>query len=254
MVRGGIRTADPVHDRTPAVGFGKMLRTEPPLVERMTGPWLTDDLLVAIERELVRLDELREETIRRGRGLVRVASMFIAEAHRGRADGIDRVRKEGRELAGLVRDAGHPAVSSAAAGPLAEWVEAELVYALASDSPPPRPDDLGVPADLYVSALGDLVGECRRMALDAASAGDWERAREMVERMQELFDLLSRLDFPSRLGGVRHKRDVARALLDRTRGEVLLSSRLRVGPQAPGGVVLTGHGAPPEERGGRGDG
>ena len=81
----------------------------------------------------------------------------------------------------------------------------------------------------YVLGLGDVVGELRRLALADVVAADEKRAARHLAMMEEVLDTLLRFDYPGALVEVRRKQDVARSLVERTRGEVavaLVSARL----------------------------
>jgi len=43
--------------------------------------------------------------------------------------------------------------------------------------------------------------------------------------MEEIFDVLIRFDYPTALVALKHKQDVARSLIEKTRGEVAVATR-----------------------------
>jgi len=50
-----------------------------------------------------------------------------------------------------------------------------------------------------------------------------ERATEFLNMMEEMFLVIMRFDFPDALIPIRRKQDVARSLLEKTRGEVAVA-------------------------------
>jgi len=99
------------------------------------------------------------------------------------------------------------------------------VHAILKNRALPGPDEVGVTAAAYVLGLGDSIGELRRLALDRLRVGDVEEATRMVDAMEELYHALLRFDYPDAIVAVRHKQDVARSLLERTRGELAVATR-----------------------------
>jgi translin len=103
-----------------------------------------------------------------------------------------------------------------------EYSEAALLMLLIKESRYASPEELSVPfVDAYVLGLADLVGELRRSALDSVCDGDVERAVSVLGRMDEVLSNLITLDYPEAIiPGLRHKCDVARSLVEKTRGDI----------------------------------
>lgn len=73
----------------------------------------------------------------------------------------------------------------------------------------------------YLAGLGDAVGELRRHILDLIRLGRPEEGEVHLAAMEEIYHLLMSLDYPDAVTkGMRRKGDVARSLLDRTRGDL----------------------------------
>ena len=109
-------------------------------------------------------------------------------------------------------------------GALQEVAEAAIVHSLLKGRPLPDPAALGVTSAAYLLGLGDAVGELRRLALDAMRDGDIDGAARRLEAMEDIFDALMRFDHPDAIVPLRHKQDVARGLLERTRGELAVAA------------------------------
>jgi len=101
-----------------------------------------------------------------------------------------------------------------------EYVEARTTYAIIRNLPFPTPEDLNVGEAPYLNGLGDTVGELRRFILDRMRQGDLERCEELLDAMDDIYYVLTSMDYPDAItGGLRRTTDVARSLIERTRGE-----------------------------------
>ncbi|MEA1905105.1 MAG: haloacid dehalogenase, partial [Candidatus Hadarchaeota archaeon] len=68
----------------------------------------------------------------------------------------------------------------------------------------------------------------RRHVLDLIRADKIVEAEQMLGRMEDIFALLMEFDYPgSILPEMRHKRDVARRVLEQTRGDITTATRQR---------------------------
>lgn len=103
-----------------------------------------------------------------------------------------------------------------------EYSEAALLMSLVKDGKYASPEELSVPFfDAYVLGLADLIGELRRSALDAVCAENTEQAVTALDSMDEILANLVTLDYPEAIiPGLRHKCDVARNLVEKTRGDI----------------------------------
>jgi len=141
----------------------------------------------------------------------RDVSADLAEIRREAADLSDWLRREGRGEEGLAFDA------------LQESVEAILLGAIVRGEELPGPDSLGVDPEPYLSGLGDVVGEVRRLALDRLGAGDLAGAEAHLATMDHLFRTLLRFETPRSIAQLKPKQDSARSLVERTRGDVIMA-------------------------------
>jgi translin len=118
---------------------------------------------------------------------------------------------------------------------LQEFAEANIFLNLVYEGKFPSPQQIRVlPAD-FVLGLADVIGEYRRLALDALREGDLERAEDCLKTMDEIYIELMAMDESYMLvQGLRRKCDVARKIIEATRGDVteeirrnVLNKRLR---------------------------
>jgi translin len=109
-----------------------------------------------------------------------------------------------------------------------EVAEAHICLALVRDHPLPTQASLGVEAPAYLNGLAEAIGELRRHLLDALRAGDVDTCERLLDKMDEIYTELGTIDFPDALtGGLRRATDAARAILERTRGDLTLAVRQR---------------------------
>ncbi|MBN2147080.1 MAG: haloacid dehalogenase [Anaerolineales bacterium] len=109
---------------------------------------------------------------------------------------------------------------------LKEYAEAVLVRVLVNDHPMPGYQELGLEAATYLQGLAEAVGELRRRCLDALLHNKAEEARLLLEKMDDIYAILVTMDYPDAItGGIRRLTDVARGILERTRGDLTMSLR-----------------------------
>ncbi len=86
----------------------------------------------------------------------------------------------------------------------------------------PSPDELKVEYAAYLNGLGDVVGELRRHVLDLIRKESFERAEVFLGIMENIHAMLMDFDYPDAITrGLRRKTDVSRALIEKTRGDVV---------------------------------
>lgn len=104
---------------------------------------------------------------------------------------------------------------------LQEYSEANILLRLAEESRFVAPKEINVPIVDYVLGLADVIGEYRRMALDALREGDVEKGEKHLKTMDEIYIELMAMDEAYMLiPGLRRKCDVARRVIEATRGDV----------------------------------
>ena len=104
---------------------------------------------------------------------------------------------------------------------LQEYSEANIFLGLIEESRFVTSKEINVPSVDYVLGLADVVGEYRRLALDALREGDAEKGEKCLKTMDEIYIELMALDEAYMLvPGLRRKCDVARRIIESTRGDV----------------------------------
>jgi translin len=86
----------------------------------------------------------------------------------------------------------------------------------------PAPQELEVEYAAYLNGLGDVVGELRRHVLDLIRKESFEKAEIFLGIMENIHAVLMDFDYPDAITrGLRRKTDVSRALIEKTRGDVV---------------------------------
>ena len=79
----------------------------------------------------------------------------------------------------------------------------------------------------FLLGLADVIGELRRYALDNIRNSRVEDLNYILENMDEIYTYLFTLDYPSGVTqDLRHKVDVARTLIEKTRGDISLAIQM----------------------------
>ncbi|QBI22084.1 haloacid dehalogenase [Egibacter rhizosphaerae] len=171
----------------------------------------------------------REEALDRSRDATRLAADAIRAAHRDEYDRVTELLDRCAEELAAARDAArdHPEVRTAGFVTDAEkeYAEARLTAAAIANAPLPGPDELRIGAASWSNGLAETVGELRRRALDRLRADQPDEAARCLAAMDEIYEVLVTVDFPEAVtDGLRRSTDVARGLVERTRGDVTTAS------------------------------
>lgn len=170
----------------------------------------------------------REKAIPAARRSIRASANAIRAVHRHELELarsiIDTSREALQEGVEAVTD--HPDVR--VAGYLQdaekEYAEANITYALVADEPLPAPADLDVGDAPYLNGMAEAVGEGRRHILDLLRVGEAERAESMLAAMEDMYGLLVTMDYPDAITmNLRRSTDVARSLIEKTRGDLSIA-------------------------------
>lgn len=182
-----------------------------------------------IEEELDEKDQIREVALKSSRAVVRLSGSVLKGMHREEdvGEALEDLRDEASRLSSLLAD--HPDLWSAGyvESAFQEYAEVGIMLSILDKDDVPSPEDLGVESVPFLLALGDCVGELRRFSLDELKRGNVVRANYFLDRMEDFYTALMRFDYPDAIVAVRRKQDVARSLLEKTRGEVAVAASAR---------------------------
>jgi translin len=187
------------------------------------------DLEPLAEGFRVRFDrrmQARERALASARRGVRSCANAIRALHRGEwdlarslmedakaaiDDGLDAVREHPDiRFAGYLQDAQK------------EYAEARITEALITGIDGlPGAVELGVEDAPYLNGMAEAIGEGRRYALDLLRQAEVAHAEAALAKMEDLYAVLVSIDYPDAItGNLRRSTDVARSLIEKTRGDV----------------------------------
>ncbi len=107
-----------------------------------------------------------------------------------------------------------------------EYVEATATLSMIGGDPMPSPQEIGVAAAAFLNGLAEAAGELRRFVLDKLRRGELDGSEALLQMMDDIYALLVTIDYPDALtGGLRRTTDLARGILERTRGDLTFALR-----------------------------
>ena len=187
-------------------------------------------LLGKIQAELQKREKTHDEVQRDMRRATRLSKQAILFTHQTRFKEAKKLLKEATDLfrklhtiAETYPDMLYSGLVNAAHQ---EYAEAQTLLALVQEGRFVSPEEIGVPSIDYVLGLADVIGELRRRALDSLRRGDVKTAEECLLLMEEIYVELMAMDEAYMLvPGLRRKSDVARHLIETTRGDITIEAR-----------------------------
>jgi translin len=187
-----------------------------------------DDLADALHERFDAKTAAREKALPAARRSIRASANAIRAVHRGEFDiARDLIQASRAALdEGMDGVTAHPDVRFA--GYLLdaekEYAEANLTYALVAGEDLPTPDGLGIGDAPYLNGLAETVGEGRRHILDVLRTGDVSRAERTLVALEDMYGLLVTMDYPDAITmNLRRSTDVARSLIEKTRGDLSIA-------------------------------
>lgn len=176
------------------------------------------------------LTKLRDQALAEARQLTRFCSLAIRAVHRDDHAGMEMNLTDARNLANKLRSElkDYPGLYYAnyTQDSLKEFVEANVTCALILNQPLQTPEELHVEEATYLNGLAEVVGELRRRTLDILRSGYSEEAERLLGYMDEIYSVLVTIDYPDAItNGLRRQTDLARGIIEKTRGDVTFSLR-----------------------------
>ncbi|MDH5374605.1 MAG: hypothetical protein OEZ21_06555 [Candidatus Bathyarchaeota archaeon] len=186
---------------------------------------LLKTVLKEIRKELKEKEKMREkaqEDMRRATSLSKQAILLL---HQKRTKEAKKLIAKAKEIISRLNDVStdYPKIiySGLFNAALQEYSEASIFLKLIEESRFVTPNEIYVPSIDYVLGLADVVGECRRLALDALREGDVEKGEKCLQTMDEIYTELMAMDEAYMLvPGLRRKCDIARRIIEATRGDI----------------------------------
>jgi translin len=172
----------------------------------------------------------RDAALARARQLTRECSLAIRAVHREETDVMNGHLDSARQLAEALRAslAAYPDLFHAGytQDALKEYVEANVTCALIRGDALLTPGELIVEPATYLNGLAEVVGELRRRIMDILRHGYSAEAERLLGYMDEIYSVLVTMDYPDAItNGLRRQTDLARGIIEKTRGDVTFSLR-----------------------------
>ncbi|MDG7010543.1 MAG: RNA-binding protein [Nitrososphaerota archaeon] len=163
--------------------------------------------------------ERRDRVLKDSRDVIAASSRAIIDVHTGKLKEGENELAKAKELLKSLKKTSDGSVSRYLVSPEAEVVEASAVIALSKGKSVPSMDELAASPEAYLLGLLDSVGELKRLVLDSILQRKLAKAKNYFRVMEELYSMCSPLAvYDHVVGGARRKIDVARMLVEDTRG------------------------------------
>jgi translin len=183
-----------------------------------------------VKSELMAKNQIREDTHESMRKATSLSKQAILLIHQKRLDDAEKMVACAKEkIVSLQTQAKqYPEIiyGGMFSAALQEYSEANIFLILVREERFVTPEEINVPSVDYVLGLADVIGEYRRLALDNLREGEVEKGERCLQIMDQVFIQLLALDEAYMLvPGLRHKSDIARRIIESTRGDITLEVR-----------------------------
>ncbi len=187
-----------------------------------------DELTREFQRRFDAKTAAREQALSASRSAIRFSANAIRAIHRSEVDESERLMGEARAALdrGLEGVAEHPDVRYAGylQDAQKEYAEARITAALVAGREVPDADEVGVESAPYLNGMAEAIGEVRRHILDLLRKGETGRSEELLTSMEDMYSVLVSIDYPDAITmHLRRSTDVARGIMEKTRGDLSLS-------------------------------
>jgi len=187
-------------------------------------------LLSKIQDELRKRETVHEEVQRDMRRATRLSKQAILFTHQERFKEAKKLLKEADGLFAKLHSAAKTYPDMVYSGlvdaAFQEYAEAQTLLGLVEENRFISPEEIDVNSVAYVLGLADVIGELRRRALDSLRKEDVKTAEDCLCLMEEIYVQFMSMDEAYMLvPGLRRKSDVARHIIENTRGDITIESR-----------------------------
>ena len=189
-----------------------------------------ETIIQEVKNELMAKNQIREETHESMRKTTSLSKQAILLIHQKRFDDAEKMIASAREKIVSLQDQAKQYPEIIYGGMLSaafqEYSEANIFLISVKENRFVTPAEINVPSVDYVLGLADVIGEYRRLALDNLREGEVVKGEKCLEIMDQVFIQLLALDEAYMLvPGLRHKSDIARRIIESTRGDITLEVR-----------------------------
>ncbi len=172
----------------------------------------------------------REKILQLSRNIIRDCSISIKHIHRKEfrmlQDKNNTIKTNLQNLVKLVNK--NPDIfSKYLKTPEQEFTELIVFHSIISKKEIPPPSEIKVNPINFALGLADVIGELRRYALDNIRNSQTQDLNYILESMDEIYTYLFSIDYPSGITqDLRRKVDVARNIIEKTRGDISLAIQM----------------------------
>jgi translin len=185
------------------------------------------EIIDEIEHHLDDKDAIREVALKSCRTITRLSTAATQGVHR--KENVDEIFNDARIEASRLRSLcqEHPDLlhSGFVQNAFQELCEAAILLSVIKGKQLPDPKELGVTDTAYLLGMADTIGELRRFTLECLRQEDVDSASMYLEKMERFYEVLLRFNYPNALVSIRRKQDIARSLIEKTRGELTVAVR-----------------------------
>jgi translin len=187
-------------------------------------------ILAVIQKELTRKDEVVEEFHRSTRKATRLSKQAIRFVHMERNEDSKKSLLEADKLFArlkeVAKDYPHLIYTGMMEAALQEYAEGQIFLNLINEGRFVKPEEICVPSIPYVLGLADVIGELRRRTLDSFRRGQVKTGEICLQTMEQIFGEMTAMEEGYLLvPGLRRKCDIARRIIETTRGDVTFEVR-----------------------------
>ena len=187
-----------------------------------------EDIISKIQVYIDDKDSIRETSLKYARTVIIHCRKAIQLIHQHKMQQAEELIKKASatlaELYDVTKDHADLSKAGYVENAAQEFVEAQCFYNILHHEALPDPDAIQTTYTAYLMGLCDVVGELRRKALDMVLAGEQKDAQQYLVIMEDIYAAILRFDYPSSLIPIKRKQDIARNLIEKTRGELAVAS------------------------------
>jgi translin len=182
-------------------------------------------VLNVVKEELMQKDKVREDAQEGMRKATSLSKQAILRIHQKKLAEAKKLLKDATEaisrLQGLAEVYPEIIYGGMFSAARQEYAEANIFLKLIEESRFVSPKEINVPAVDYALGLADAIGEYRRLTLDALREGNVAKGEKCLKLMDDIYVELMGMDEAYMLvPGLRRKCDVARKIIEITRGDI----------------------------------
>ena len=186
---------------------------------------ISEDVRVRFDQRM----DARERALPAARRAIRSCANAIRAIHRSEWEQAHRLMDQAKEAIdeGLLAARDHPEIRFAGylQDAQKEYAEARITEAVVTAAGElPTPEELGVEDAPFLNGMSEAIGEGRRHILDLLRHGEVDRGEAILSAMDDIYYVLVSMDYPDAITmNLRRSTDVARSLIEKTRGDLSIA-------------------------------